>query len=124
MIEILSSVADPDRVTGFLEPGQNFQMRMKMDKNLIFFCEVFLTQNRSTICLDPPLKLIRVFLSFQVLINDLVRYWFVVCFNFKFYKKMVWPRFELALIYSFLNALNRSTTQLYKMFVLQIAFHL
>ena len=38
------SVADPDRVTGFLEPGQKFQIWMKMDKNLIF-CVVFLTQN-------------------------------------------------------------------------------
>ena len=37
-------MADPDRVTGFLEPGQNFQIWMKMDKNLIFR-EVFLTQN-------------------------------------------------------------------------------
>ena len=29
-------VADPDRVTRFLEPGQNFQYGMKMDKSLIF----------------------------------------------------------------------------------------
>ena len=39
-----SPVADPDRVTRFLEPGQNFQIWMKKHKNLIF-CEVFLTQN-------------------------------------------------------------------------------
>ena len=38
------SVADPDRVTRFLEPSQNFQIWMKMDKNLIF-CDVCLTQN-------------------------------------------------------------------------------
>ena len=37
-------MADPDRVTKFLEPGQNFQIWMKMEKNLIFW-EVFLTQN-------------------------------------------------------------------------------
>ena len=30
------SSGGPDRVTRFLEPGQNFQILMKMDKNLIF----------------------------------------------------------------------------------------
>ena len=35
---------DPDRVTSFLELGQNPQIWMKMDKNLIF-CEVFQTRN-------------------------------------------------------------------------------
>ena len=34
----------PDRVTRFLGPGQNFQIWMKMDKNLIFHW-VFWTQN-------------------------------------------------------------------------------
>ena len=38
------SSGGPDRVTDFLEPGQNFIIWMKMDKNLIF-CKVFLTQN-------------------------------------------------------------------------------
>ena len=36
-------VADPDRVTRFLEPGQNFQIWMNMGK--ITFREGFLTQN-------------------------------------------------------------------------------
>ena len=38
------TVADPDRDTEFLEPGQKFQIWMKMDKNLIF-CKVFLAPN-------------------------------------------------------------------------------
>ena len=38
------TVEDPDRVTRFLEPSQNFQIWMNMDKNLIFR-EVFLTRN-------------------------------------------------------------------------------
>ena len=41
-------MADPDRDTRFLEPGQNFQIWMKMDTNLIF-CEIFLTQNHVNI---------------------------------------------------------------------------
>ena len=41
-------VADSDRVTGFLEPVQNFQIWMKLDKNLIFFARSFWFRTRST----------------------------------------------------------------------------
>ena len=52
-----SSVADPDRVTRFLELGQNSQIWMQMDKNVIF-CELSQTRNPVNILSRSAIDLI------------------------------------------------------------------
>ena len=47
-------VADPDRVTRFLEPHQNIQFEWIWAK-ITFFVRVFWLRTQSKFCLDPPL---------------------------------------------------------------------
>ena len=56
---LVKSVADPDRLTGFLEPGQNFQIWMKIDK-ISFFATFFWLRTLRTFFLDPPLQVLSV----------------------------------------------------------------